>query len=554
MPIISFDYDDFATLLGLMIPREELIDRMPMIGADIADAGYEEWNVEFFPDRPDLYSVEGIARALKNFLCDEDEIKETVYTAEDSGIICEVDPAVNDVRPYISCAKVTGVYFSDQLITSLMNVQEKLHLTVGRKRVKVAIGVHDITPVKPPIYYNAVDPKSVIFIPLEETEAWDLQQILRRHKKGRDYAFVLEGFDKYPIITDSFDQVLSFPPIINGELTKVKEDTKDLFIDVTGTSEKAVNNALNIICTLLAERGAQIHTVKIKYPDREVITPDLEPKKMTMDIEECNGWLGTKLSDDEIKLALRRMSLGIGEVKDGQIEVLVPPYRADIIHPVDLMEDVIIGYGFERIEPTLPKAATFGKLRKVEKFTQRLRGVYLGLGFNEVTTLCLSNEADQFENMGREQPEDTEFVKITNPISKDHTMLRSYLMPSLLNILRANKHRELPQQIFEVGTIVPKDAKNHTAASALLIDSRADFTRMKSIAESVLQELYLDYTIVAQDVGPYIKGRSGVVKVGDKVIGDFGEIDPSTISAFELGNPIIGMNLDVDAVLKIMSE
>jgi len=543
------------SLLGLMIPRDELLDKIPMMGADVANADYEQWDIEFFPNRPDLFSVEGVARAFRNFLCDDDDIKEFGYDVEDSGIVCNVDPNIKEIRPFIGCAKVTGVHFTDELITSLMNLQEKLHLTLGRKRVKVAIGVYDISPIVPPIHYKATDPKDVVFVPLEETEAMNLAQILRRHKKGQEYGFVMEAFDKYPILMDDNGTVLSFPPIINSEVTRVKENSTDLFVDVTGTSEDAVRAVLNIMCTALADRHAKVHSVTVKYPDRTVVTPDLSFTPMELDLLEANAWLGIDLSPDECSLALRHMGYKVDDtLSEGKLQVYIPPYRADILHPVDLFEDIGIGYGYERIPSILPKSLTFGKLRKEQGFVDKLRKVFMGLGFYEVNTLTLSCEEHQYTHMGRPVPEEMEYVKITNPISKDHTILRMFLMPSLFNTLKANKHRELPQQIFEVGIVVDQDAKNRFRASALMIDSRANFTNIKSLAEALVRELYVSYEILAKDMPPYIPGRCAAIVVEGEEVGDFGEVTPATISAFELGNPVIGLNLDVEKIITVMGS
>jgi phenylalanyl-tRNA synthetase beta chain len=152
----------------------------------------------------------------------------------------------------------------DYTVKSVMDVQEKLHLTHGRYRMKVAIGVHDLDRVEPPFTYKAVDPASVSFVPLDMTEELNLREILAKHPKGRDYAWCLEGKKKYPIFIDKNNNVLSFPPIINGELTRLTENTRNLFIEMTGTDQQAVDAALNIVSASLADRGGRLQTVEIK--------------------------------------------------------------------------------------------------------------------------------------------------------------------------------------------------------------------------------------------------------------------------------------------------
>ncbi|MDR0198664.1 MAG: phenylalanine--tRNA ligase subunit beta, partial [Methanomassiliicoccaceae archaeon] len=263
MPVINFKYSDLCGLIGKKVPRDVLVDRIPMMGADMhdTDANVDDMSVEFFPDRPDLYSVEGLARALRAFLDIEPGMAE--YEVEDTDIVVKVDKSVKDVRPYIVCATVLDVDMTDDLLRSLMEVQEKLHITIGRKRSKVAIGVHDLDKVVPPFVYKAVPPKEISFVPLAKTERWNLDEILKKHEKGVDYAHILEGKKKYPIILDANNDVLSFPPIINGALTTVTVNTKNLFIDVTGTDAKAVKGALDILVTALAERGGSVGSVRM---------------------------------------------------------------------------------------------------------------------------------------------------------------------------------------------------------------------------------------------------------------------------------------------------
>jgi phenylalanyl-tRNA synthetase beta chain len=250
MPVISIEYDDLIDLLGQKVEMEKLIEVIPMMGADIERIDYTQMDIEFFPDRPDLYSVEGVARALRGYMGLEVGLKD--YPISDSDVKLIVDPTVNEVRPYIVSGLIRDVKMTDFFIQSLMDMQEKLHLTLGRKRAKMAIGVHDYRDITPPFTYKAVDPESIQFVPLGKNETMDLEEILRKHEKGREYAWTLEGFTRYPIIVDVNNEVLSFPPIINGILTMVTEDTKDIFLDLTGTDMNAVNHALNIISTALA--------------------------------------------------------------------------------------------------------------------------------------------------------------------------------------------------------------------------------------------------------------------------------------------------------------
>jgi phenylalanyl-tRNA synthetase beta chain len=261
MPSVSYDMGDLSHLLGRQIDLESLRQIVPMMGVDMEEVTAEKITLEVFPNRPDMLNIEGFARALRGFMGIETGYKE--YPVSDSGIVLNVDPSVDDVRPAVAAGVIMDAEMDDYAVKSIMDMQEKLHLTHGRNRAKVAIGIHDLDTVKPPFTYKAVDPDSVSFVPLEMDRPMSLRKILSAHPKGRDYAAILEGKDKYPVFVDSAGDVLSFPPIINGELTKLTDRTRNLFLDITGTSQQAVDFALNIIAASLADRGGKIRTVRI---------------------------------------------------------------------------------------------------------------------------------------------------------------------------------------------------------------------------------------------------------------------------------------------------
>jgi phenylalanyl-tRNA synthetase beta chain len=467
------------------------------------------------------------------------------YPIAESDVKLIVDPTVNEVRPYIVSGLVKGVEMTDFFIQSLMDMQEKLHLTLGRKRMKTAIGVHDFRDIDPPFTYKAVDPESIQFIPLGKSETMDLEEILRRHEKGRDYAWTLEGFSRYPIIVDSNDEVLSFPPIINGTITTVTEDTKDIFLDLTGTDMNAVNQALNIIATALAERGGKLEKVEVVYSDESIITPDLKPTKMDLDLAYLNSMLGTQLSLEEAAGHLEKMRFGT-QINGDKIETSIPAYRGDILHPIDLVEDVAISYGYMKFDPVLPQSMTFGTPKKIIEFCGKLRTIMVGFGYNEVMSLTLSNEKEQFEKMGQEV---TDRAIAKNPLTEEHTCLRVSLIPSLLNTLRVNRHRDLPQKIFEIGIVVP-EKENLYKLSGIAIHPKASFTEVKSLVEGILRAFGSTYSIQPLSHGSFIDGRAASVVRDDTPIGIFGELNPHVITNFDLSNPILAFELDVEGIRK----
>lgn len=540
MPLITFDYNDLCSLLGEKVPKEVLLERIPMIGADMhgTDGDTDEMSVEFFPNRPDMYSVEGIARGMRAFLGMEPGMKE--YEAEETDIRVRIDPSVESVRPHILCAAVFDVDMSDGLIRSLMEMQEKLHITVGRKRSKLAIGVHDLDKVVPPFIYKAAEPRSIRFVPLASEEEMDLGEVLTKHEKGRAYAHLLEGKKRYPVILDSNGDVLSFPPVINGTLTTVTPETRNLFIDVTGIDGKAVKSALDMIVTAMAERGGSIGSVTMQRGRIEWESPDLSPSSWGISASECSEFLGRDISPEDAVEALRRM--GLDAISEGDtVHVEVPSTRPDIMHKVDIYEDVAIGYGFERFGGDHRSSQTTGSLMAASAVSDSVRDIMIGLGFTEAVTLTLSSERDEFGISGIEKEE---LVTIKNPITEEHTCLRASLFPSLMRILRRNKHRDLPQNLFEAGDVVSGCRKRRHVCAAKM-DSKSSFTEAKSYAESLLRELGVKYELAQCNDATFIPGRGAAITVDGRRIGAFGEVSPEVIDAFEITHPVMMMEIDL---------
>lgn len=547
MPVINFSYSDLCELVGWEVPREIIRTRLPMLGADlkVMDDSSDELSFEFFPDRPDLYSVEGVARALRAFLDYEPGLRS--YAVDHSEVDLMVDPSVKEVRPFIWSALVEENEITDPLIRSMMDLQEKLHLTLGRNRKKVAIGIHDYRTVKPPFTYKAVLPDEISFVPLQGSRRMTPADILKEHDKGRAYAFVLEGKKRYPMIVDKEGEVLSFPPIINGITTAITEETKDIFVDCTGTDINAVTAAVNILTTALAERGGKIKAVRIHQDGKTLLAPDLRPTDMALDPKFVNGWIGTRLDEEEMATCLRRMGYGATAAR-GAINVLVPRYRSDILHAVDFAEDVAIGYGYDKFGASLPKVATFGTEDQLVSFSSLAKDIMVGFGYFEVVTLTLSNPREQFSAMNLK--DDPDAIRVKNPVSEELVLVRTSLLPSLMAILRKNKHRELPQRLFEVGEVVV-DEKNRTLLAGVSIHAKASFTEVKSLAQSVLASLGHRVDVSPVEHPSFIKGRCASVRVSEIEVGVLGEVSPATIEAFELKYPTVAFELDIEKLFEL---
>ncbi len=548
MPVITFKYQDLKDL-GIDMEKDELIDTLPMMSSDIEDFDDEEIKVEFFPNRPDNLSVEGVARSFKGFI--GQEIGFPDYEVTDSGEYVEVDADVAKIRPYIGFAKIDNVDFSGDKLKYVMDFQENLHWVIGRDRKKVAIGIHNADVVNGPFKYIATPKDANAFVPLEKDTEMTPDEILTEHEKGKDYAHLIQDFDKYPLILDKDDNVLSMPPIINGELTKLKEDTKNIIVDVTGTDERAVNQALNIICCSFAEVGGQIKAMEVRYVDKTIKTPDLTPQEQNVHVDTANELIGgTNLTAKDIKELLLKARFDAEIINDNEVKAIIPAYRVDILHEVDVVENIAVQYHINDVVAQLPNINTVAYENNWFKAEGTIREVMIGLGFQEVMSLMLTNEEAHYEKMN--QPEENH-VQVARPITIDRTMIRTSLINSLMEFLEDNKHEDLPQKIFEIGDVlyIDETKENKTVSSkklaALICHSTANFTEIKSVVTSVLSNLGYSMEITDSENKTFIEGRvadvTGEAQKGT-IKGFFGEVSPEVITNFTLEYPVIAFEIE----------
>jgi len=547
MPVITFEYQDLKEL-GIDIENDKLIDTLPMLGSDIEDFDGETIKVEFFPNRPDQLSVEGVSRSLKGFI--SQDIGLPIYDVVESGEKVFVDKQIENIRPYISFAIIENVNFSGNKLKQIMDFQENLHWVIGRDRKKVAIGIHNLNVINGDYKYIASSPDENSFVPLEHLSKLSPREILEEHEKGSKYAKLINKFDKYPIILDKDENVLSMPPIINGELTKLTEDTENILVDVTGTDEKAVNQCLNIICSSFGEVGGKIKSLDIVYTDKTITTPDLTPKTRTVRVDLCNDLIGgVNLNAQDIVKLLLKARMDAKVLSENVVEVKIPSYRIDILHEVDLVENVAIQYCINNIESKLPNISTIAYENNWFKSEKFIREIMLGLGFQEVMSLMLTSEESHYNKMKQEEDN---HVQVAKPITIDRTMIRKSLINSLMEFLEDNKHEDLPQKIFEIGDTLYIDTKEETNVKTIkklagaICHSTANFTEMKSTVASILANLGYDMEIFSSDNPSFIQGRVSNLKGNSKngkIKGFFGEVSPEVITSFELEYPVIAFEI-----------
>ncbi len=547
MPSIEVSLKDLEKLVGKKLDINKLQDDLFNLKLELDRWEQDSMIIELEYDRPDLISTEGIARQMKGYYGIETGLKK--YEFKDSKTTVTMSKELDKYRPYAEYFIAKNVVLDDAAVKQLMQVQEKLHEVYGSNREKASIGVYDLDKTTSKFEYKAVKPEEIKFIPLESNELMNGREILSKHPKGIAFAHLLKGFDKYPLLLDDSGKVLSMPPIINSEDTKVDENTKNLFVDVTGTDEKTVNMITVILATMLAERGAVIEKVKVVKGKEEKTTPVIIEKEMKLDSSYVEKVLGLKLTPKEIVNLLEKQRFK-ATAKGNEIKVVVPCYRFDIMHPVDLVEEVSCAYGLNNMKPILPNVATVGERHKIEKISWKVRELMIGLGFQEVATFIMGNKEKL--NIMDEKP-----IELLNPMSEEYNAIRQSLIPKLLEVLSNNTHHELPQKVFEAGDVVlftnrgetKTDTKRHLAA--LIISPSVGFTEAKSVLEALLRGFGIKPEYKEKTAKPFLEGRTAEVFDSEKKrkIGVIGEIHPDILLKFGLENPVAGFEIEAEKLL-----
>jgi len=563
MPTVELNREDFESLLGTHLPEdiEKLNEILSYVKGEVKGIDYEEIRIELKDsNRADIWSVEGLARALRGFMGLEEGLKE-YKVAGSSGVEIYVNPKLENIRPYIGCTVVKGVKLTDAAIRQIMRFQDKMDQTYGRNRRRTSIGLYEFDLVKPPLHFTVAKPREISFVPLEFDEELTLEEILERHPKGRDYGHIVRQFPVWPIFMDSENQVLSFPPIINSnDLGRITEETRNVLIEVTGTSYETVLDTLINVTVALADRGGEIYSAVIHYPyiglDDDV-TPNLDVDTISLDVSYVQKIIGLKLDISEIISLLKKARYGIAEFSETKILVQVPCYRVDVLHPIDVVEDIAIAYNYNKIPDEWPRLATVGRLSDETSFRDCVREIMVGLGFQEVLTYIMSNPETLFAKMNLKP---SRVIELANPKIISMTCLRSWLLPSLMELLSHNVHVDYPQRIFEVGYCVVHDEKQENKArdveklACVNIHSNANFTEAKSQLDALLSNLGIKYELKETKHESFIDGRAGKIMLEENEAGIIGEIHPQVLQNWGLENPASAFEISIDQLRQLKYE
>jgi len=545
MPVVTVTVDRLKKFVpGVKV--DKALDMLPFVALDIEGIDKNIIKVEYNPNRPDFSSDYGITRALRGLLGIEIGLSKFRISGK-SRLEVKVDLGVKKIRPYIVALVAANGKLDHETIKQLISMQEDLHNGVGRRRKKASIGIHNLDAIKFPIIYKTVR-GDYSFAPLGEPAEQSIDQILKESETGREYGHILEGSGKYPIIVDNAGTVLSFPPIINGNATKVDETCRHLFVEVTATDLKAAEDTLAIIAVTLYDAGFKIKTVTINS-GKKVETPRINPRTISADIGYINSILGLVLDGKQAIGCLKRSRLD-ASMSGKKIVCIIPRYRIDINHAIDIAEEIAIGYGIFNIEPAFPASPTAGQKNSQSTYFDAVREVLIGLGMLESLSFSLTSRQVQYEAFGISGKK---ALAVDGSKSNEHEILRESLVPSLLQSLSRNVHEEYPQRLFEIGKTFHKEnvIAERWKVCAALAHVDAGYTEARAALQALMKSCFgKDIAAEAASNPMFMEGRCASVIVDGMAIGLVGEVTPLALENFRLRVPVAAFEVDLSGVIK----
>ena len=577
MPVVDIDTDELRGLTGRTDTSDEEF-KQDLFGLGLEFEGETDDDLlqfEFAPDRLDRLSVEGVARSLRYHYGDD----RGVYVPEtnDAEWTIDVDESVPDERPYVTGAVIRGVDLDEGALESLIQLQEKLHATMGRGRAKGAIGIHDLAMLKgaplqegaePSITYRGVEPDGDAFVPLDANDELTPSEVLDEHDTGRTYADLVEDLDRYPAIYDELG-LFSFPPVINGKRTEVTTGSRELFVELTGTDQWTIDRMCTIVCYALSARGATIEAVEVNYADgaaapdeygAELVRPNLDVDEKSVGHDRIETLLGVDFEPEEVVDCFERAGLDADYTLDEDVtyEVSIPPYRVDVLHPLDLVDDVGRAYGFDELEPRYPDVGTVGGRHERSRLEDAVRTSLVGLGFEDLLNFHMTSGTENYDRMNLEAGSDAfgggEPVEITEPYSEEYTQLRTWALPSLVMLLERNTHNAYPQDVAEVGFAAERDdaentnvaERRHVAGAVARRD--ASYEAAKGRLQAVCDDFGAELATPRTEHPSFIDGRTAAVEIDGETVGVIGEVHPAVLVEHDLEVPVAAFEFDLDAL------
>jgi len=563
MPKIETSEKLFYGLLGKTLTDSQLEDIPPVAKAELDGHEDDLLKIELNDtNRPDLWSAAGIARLLKSYWGIEAPLYDFCSTSSETfdheGREVHVHSSVSAVRPYSIAFAAQGHKIDEHDLEALIQSQEKLCTSFGRKRKTIAMGIYRSSMIKYPVHYKGVDPDTTRFVPLGMSENLSLREICTLHPKGKEYGPIVADSPLYPYITDDNGETLSFPPVINSaRIGAVEIGDEELFIELSGTDLHDMLLAANIMACDMSDLGFEILPVKVIYPEetpfgKEITVPFYFQEPVSCSLQLVHKTLGEKMTGEQAVAALKKMGI-YAIYSDGNIYATVPEFRNDFLHPADLVEDIMIGYGLGNFEPEMPQDFTVGRLTPAEELGRKVKDIMVGLGFQEMVYNYLGSRREYATNM---EVDGKQYISIANPMSENYEMVRPSIIPSLMESESVSAHAPFPHNIFEVGKVAFLDDSDNSGTVTrnnlgfLSSDSVMGFNEVSSLVNTLMYFLDKEYTLAPlEEDNRFIEGRCAAVMLGEAKVGVFGEIHPKVLENWGSDMPTVACEIDLDMVL-----
>ncbi|PSQ26672.1 phenylalanine--tRNA ligase subunit beta [Halobacteriales archaeon QS_9_68_17] len=595
MPVVDVDPEELRDLTGHDEKgNEELKEDLFGLGLEFEGRTEDgEFQLEFAPDRLDRLSVEGVARSLRYHYGDDRGVY--VPNTNDADWTIEVDEGVPDERPYVTGAVVRGVDLDeDALRARRARCDDR-----GGCRGVLRPDARPPRPLDPgedgegsdprdtPVHegrgksirYTGIAPDGDRFVPLDSNSEMTPADVLADHPTGETYADLVGEYERYPAIYDDIG-LFSFPPVINGKRTEVTTDSRELFVEMTGTDQWTIDRMLSIVCYALDARGATVEEVAVEYPDRELVRPDLSTSETSVAHERIESIIGVDFDPEEVVDLFERSGLNAETegAEDGNrlvYDVEVPSYRVDVLHPLDLVDDVGRAYGFNDLDPRYPDVGTVGGRHERSGLEDAVRNQLVGLGFENLLNFHMTSEEENFDRMHVAPDDDAlgaaDPATIREPYSEDYTMLRTWALPSLLMVLENNTHRPYPQDLAEIGLAAHVNDSGNTAGTssgkpssatahentgvaerrtvaAVLARHDASYEDAKARLQAVARNFDVDLETPPTEHPTFVDGRTADVVVDGGTVGVVGEVHPAVLVEHDLELPVVGFEFRMDAL------
>ena len=549
MPVIELSYSRLQKLIG-KVSKKQISDSLPFLGLDIESEDKDLVRIEYSPNRPDYSTDYGVALGLQGLLgIKTGSVKLTIKKSKNYSI--SVKPTVSKIRPFVTGIIAKNGKIDDKTIKQLMTMQEDLHFGIGRKRKKSSIGIHDLDKISFPLIYTTTT-KNHKFIPLNSEKELSISEIIADTETGKDYGHLLGQSSQVPIILDTNQKTVSFPPIINAAVTTVTTKTKNLFVEVTGINKDDAEDMLSVVATILQSAGFSLEHIQISGAKNS--SPKLKEKTMIVNPSLINQTLGLNLNTSKIIASLKKSRLNAIS-KGKNIVCTIPPYRFDIFGPMDLVEEVALGYGIQNFEPTMSPSQTIGHTNPISLQLKSLNQIIIGLGFLEALNSSLSSKRVLYDMTNRDSKK---IISVLDSKSQEHTILRDSILPGLIENLSRNIHESYPQKMFETGSVFnlhdPISEKINLAVISAHKD--ANFTEIKSVLQTALK-IGFGIQIQAKTTinSSFEDGHCANIIFNGNVIGIIGEIDSKIIENYKIRVPVVGFEISLsDSILKSLEN